>query len=135
MTQMQAGQGGDQQQAPQGMAPPPPGGPQALKSDEKTMGLLCHLLAIFTGFLGPLIIWLIKKDESQFVDVCGKEALNFQITVFIAMVGAGVLTFVIIGVFLVPLIWAADLIFCIVATVKANAGEAYRYPISIRFVK
>src|SRR5690348_1357609 len=61
--------------------PGPYNGP-APDKDAKTMALLCHLLPIFTGFLGPLIIWLVKKDSSPFVDDQGKEALNFQITAF-----------------------------------------------------
>ena len=71
-----------------------------VSKDARNMAMLCHLLAIFTGFLGPLIIWLIKKDEDPFVDEHGKEALNFQITVFIAMFVSGILTMVCIGIFL-----------------------------------
>ena len=99
------------------------------------MAMLCHLLAIFTGFLGPLIIWLIKKDESSFVDDHGKEALNFQITVLIAMIVSGLLTFICIGFVLMLIVWIVDMIFCIIAAVKASHGEAYRYPLTLRFVK
>ena len=99
------------------------------------MAMLCHLLAIFTTFLGPLIIWMIKKDESPFVDRHGKEALNFQLTVLIALVASGILSFLCIGFLLMPIIWTVDLIFCIIAAVKASQGEEYRYPISIRFVQ
>lgn len=97
--------------------------------------MLAHLLAIFTCFIGPLIIWLVKKDEHAYVDEQGKEALNFQITVVIAWFAAGVLSFLCIGFLLFPLIWIGDLIFCILACVAANKGEHYRYPVAIRFIK
>ncbi len=97
--------------------------------------MLCHLLAIVTGFLGPLVIWLIKKDQSKFVDDQGKEALNFQITVLIAMLIAGATTLICIGVVLVPAVGIADLVFCIIAAVEANKGVAYRYPLTLRLIK
>src|SRR6266852_3321441 len=57
--------------------------PVAQTQDDKTMGMICHLLGIILGIIGPLIIWLIKKDQSKFVDDQGKEALNFQIVLLI----------------------------------------------------
>ena len=102
--------------------------------DDKTMAMLCHLLAIFTGFLGPLILWLVKKDQSPYIDEQGKEALNFQITVAIALFVSGLLTYVCIGAFLLPLVWLGNLIFCIMACVAANKGEHYKYPVSLRLV-
>ena len=106
-----------------------------VSKDATNMAMLCHILAIFTGFLGPLIIWLIKKDEAPFVDRHGKEALNFQLTVLIAWVASGLLAFVCIGFVLMPVIGIVDLIFCIMAALKASRGEEYLYPVSIRFVK
>lgn len=103
--------------------------------DARTFAMLCHLLAIFTSFLGPLIIWLIKKDEHPFVDEQGKEALNFQITALIAYLASGLLTFVCIGALLLPAVAIVDLIFCIMACIATNKGEHYRYPISLRIVK
>ncbi len=106
-----------------------------VSSDSRMMGMLCHLLGLFTCFIGPLIIWLIKKDEDPFVDNQGKEALNFQITVGIAFIVSGLLAFVCVGVFMGTAVGIADLVFCIVAAAKANSGQAYRYPVSIRFIK
>ena len=106
-----------------------------IKKDDRNMAMLCHLLAIFTGFLGPLIIWLIKKDDSPFVDDQGKEALNFQLTVLIAMVVSGFLTIICIGAVMLAAVWIVDIIFCILASIKSSRGEAYRYPMSIRFIK
>src|SRR4030042_5898484 len=102
--------------------------PQAggeIGSDSKTMAMLCHLLGIFTWFIGPLIIWLIKKDKDKFVDDQGKEALNFQITVGIAYVVSGITAFLCIGVILGMATWVCTLVFCIMGALKANKGEAY----------
>ncbi|NLE57691.1 MAG: DUF4870 domain-containing protein [Planctomycetes bacterium] len=117
-----------QQQAP---APSPPG---ASSSDDRTMAMLCHLAGL-VGFLGPLIVWLIKKDQSPLVNDQGKESLNFQITILIALVISGVLMIVFIGFLLFPLVWLADLILIIVAAVKANSGVVYRYPFALRLIK
>jgi uncharacterized Tic20 family protein len=99
------------------------------------MGMLCHLLGLFTSFIGPLILWLIKKDEDKFVDNQGKEALNFQITIILAMIASAILTVVVIGVFLWFATIVCNLIFCILACVAASKGEEYRYPVSLRLVK
>lgn len=109
--------------------------PAEISKDAKNMAMLCHLLAIFTSFVAPLIIWLIKKDEEPFVDQQGKEALNFQITVILAMLAAGLLSFICIGVLFLFAIPVVDLVFCIIASVKASKGVAYRYPVSLRLVK
>ena len=84
-----------------------------ISNDAKNMAMLCHLLAIFTGFVAPLIIWLIKKDDMPFVDDQGKEALNFQITVLISILVSSLLTFICIGFFLLLAVYIADLVFCI----------------------
>lgn len=104
-------------------------------SDGRTMGMLAHLLGIPLGFLGPLIIWLIKKDQSPFVDDQGKEALNFQLTVLIAAIIAGLTMCIAIGFVLLPLVAVADIIFCILGAVAANKGTAYRYPFNMRFIR
>jgi uncharacterized Tic20 family protein len=127
--------------APQSNIPgtePPPGYTGGAPSkDDRTMAMLAHLLAIFTGFLGPLIIWLVKKDQSAFVNDQGKEALNFQLTVLIAWIAGGILTCVTLGIGMVflPIIWIGNLVLCILATIAANKGEAYRYPFAIRLIK
>lgn len=113
----------------------PYAGPPATQ-DDKTMAMLAHLLAIVTGFVGPLIIWLIKKEQSPFVNDQAKEALNFEITVAIAWVIIfilGMLTCVAHLLF-VPL-FIANLIFCLMAALKAKDGIAYRYPVCLRLVK
>jgi uncharacterized Tic20 family protein len=120
---------------PVGEAQPVAAEPASVSKDAMNMAMLCHILAIFTGFLGPLIIWMIKKDDSPFVDRHGKEALNFQLTMLIAWVASGLLTLACIGFILLPVVLIVDLVFCILAAVKSSRGEEYRYPISIRFVQ
>jgi len=127
--------------------PPPPADPveaaaaptDEVPKDTRTMGMLCHLLGIFSGFVGPLIIWLIKKDEMPFVDDQGRESLNFQITLAIAFIVLFVVSLIpIVGCFtflLLIALWVVDVVFCIIAAMKANEGIAYRYPVTIRFVK
>ncbi len=108
---------------------------QAVSKDSSNLAMLCHLLAILTGFVGPLIIWLIKKDSDKFVDDQGKESLNFQLTVVIAFIVCGLLMAVVIGVFLMPVVGVLNLIFCIMGAVSASSGKAYKYPICIRLLK
>ena len=93
-----------------------------------------HLIP-FGNIVGPLIVWAIKKDEMPLVNDQGKEALNFQITMTVALIVAGLSVFVLIGFVLFPLVYLFDLIMTIIAAIKANEGVAYRYPLSIRLVK
>jgi uncharacterized Tic20 family protein len=108
------------------------------ESDEKTMGMLSHILGAVTSFVGPLIIWMIKKDESPFVNDQGKEALNFQITVVIGYVVAMILSFVpLVGcvtVILFPALGIASLVFGILGGLDANKGKPYRYPFALRLI-
>ncbi len=102
--------------------------------DEKTMALIAHLGGIITGPLAALIIWLIKKDDSEFVGDQAKEALNFQITVFLASIVSSILVIVVIGIFLLLAVAIADIVLCIVAGLKAMEGQRYRYPWALRLV-
>lgn len=99
------------------------------------MAMLSHLLAIFFVFIPPLIIWLVKKQENPFIEDQAKEALNFQITMAIGWFAAFILSFVLIGVFIMPLLMIANLVLCIIAALKANDGIAYRYPFALRLIK
>lgn len=101
-------------------------------SDEKTMALLAHVLTLVAGFVAPLVIYLVKKDESPFVTAHAKESLNFQITLFIAII---LLFVTLIGAFIVGIVGILALVLIIVATIKASEGKLYRYPLNIRFIK
>ena len=124
---------------PSPAAPPEPTGEPHLvgpeSSDAKTMAMLCHLLAIFTYWIGPLIIWLVKKDQSPFVNQQGKEALNFELTLMIGVV-AGVATICIaVGGIILAAVSVVNIVFGILSTIAVNRGEPYRYPVCIRFIK
>ena len=108
---------------------------QTPSNDDRNLAMLAHLLGIVSGFVGALIIWLIKKDQSAFVDEQGKEALNFQITILIGFVVAGVLTVILIGALLMPVLLVVNLVFCILAAVAVSKGEHYKYPFAIRLLK
>ncbi len=121
-------------------ASPPPVVP-SLSEDERTMGMLCHLLGILTGFIGPLVLWLVKKDQSPFIDHHGREALNFQITLFLVMIALASVTFVlmlvVVGFLLIPVLFAIPiigLVLEILAAVAAQRGEWHRYPFCLRLV-
>lgn len=104
-------------------------------SDDKTMALLAHLGGIFFGFIPSLIIWLVKKDESPYVDRQGKEALNFQIFIAICTFISAILVILLIGILLLILVWALNIIFCLIAAIKTSNGEDYRYPLTWRLIK
>ncbi len=101
-------------------------------SDERTLAILCHVLGIFFWIFPPLIIYLIKKDESAYVKEHAMEALNFQITVSIATV---VLAITIIGIVLIWVLWIVAVVFIIIATINASDNKIYRYPLTLRLVK
>jgi uncharacterized Tic20 family protein len=116
------------------------GGPPS--KEACTWAMLCHILGLgwvvvpaIGGVIGALIIWQIKKDLLPFADQHGKEALNFQISMLIYGAIAGLLIMAFgLGLVLVPVVIIADVVFAIIAAVKAAQGETYRYPLSIRFV-
>ncbi len=134
----------EQVQAPQPYAPPRT--PAQADRDARQWGMFAHLsafLAALVGlsFLGPLVIYLIKKDEHPFVADHAREALNFNISVFIYMavtiILAVVLAIVLVGFLLIPVaigIGIAWLVLVIIASVRANSGQPYRYPLTIRMV-
>jgi uncharacterized Tic20 family protein len=103
-------------------------------TDPKTLAMLAQLLGIFTGFLGPLIIYLTNGDKDPYVKHHSAEALNFHLTVLIAELVSAVLMLVLIGFLMFFAVWIGALVFSIQATIAANRGEWYRYPICIRFV-
>jgi len=111
-----------------------------ISADERQWAMFAHLSALigfilpFGNLIGPLIIWLMKKETMPFVDQQGKEALNFQITVTIAMMVSAILIIVVIGFVLMFIIGLAALILTIMAGIKANEGVAYRYPFTLRLI-
>lgn len=123
--------------------PPPPPSPPPYEpvppvsnTDDKNLAMLTHLSGIIFSVIVPLIVWLIHKDRADktYLVTEAKEALNFQITVLIGYVICWILTFILIGALLTPLLWLANLIFCIVAAVRVSSDGSYRYPFALRLV-
>jgi len=112
----------------------------AASQEEKTLGLVTNLLAIPCGWLGPLILWLVKKDTSRFIDVTAKETLNFELSVMIYFVaGSFVAVPLIFLCGIGALFWVAlgvgNLVFLILAAVKTNEVMIYRFPVNLRLIK
>jgi len=104
--------------------------------------MICHLSALsgllgnVIGFLlGPLIVWLVKREEHPFIDKQGKEAVNFQITMFIILFVSFLLCLLLIGFVFLIAVGLIMVIFPIIAAIRSDHGEDYRYPISFRFIK
>jgi uncharacterized protein len=103
--------------------------------------VLCHasaLLGLFFHFfghlLGPLVVWLIKRGDSPEIDAAGKESLNFQISMLIYDIVAGILCLVLIGIPILIALWILNTVLVIIASVKTSQGEFYRYPFTIRLI-
>jgi uncharacterized protein len=100
--------------------------------DERTLAILCHALGIFFWILPPLIIYLWKKDDSSYVAEHAKEAFNFQLTLGIITI---ILFITLIGIIFLWIPGILDLVFCIIAALKASENKVYRYPLTIRLLK
>ncbi|RZI00147.1 DUF4870 domain-containing protein [Staphylococcus condimenti] len=112
--------------------------PQAfhdVPQNDRTMAMLIWILNIVTGFIGPLIIWLIKKDESPYVNQQGKNYFNFAISYAIYSIGASILTIILIGYIAIFLIWVACIVYTIIGIVATNKGEDFVVPLSIPIIK
>jgi len=115
--------------------------PAAPTQDERTWGMLAHLTAFagliipFGNVFGPLVVWLMKRDQSAFVAEQGKESLNFNITVLIGALVCGALVFVLIGILLGVALFIFWLAMTLIAGIKAGEGHRYRYPFALRLVK
>ena len=121
--------------------PPPLGVTAPSASHVRTWCILCHASALFGVFLhfpghllGPLIVWLAKRDDSPEIDAHGKESLNFQISMLIYNVIAAVFCLVLIGFVFLAILWVLNAVFVIIASIQASDGKFYRYPLTIRFI-
>jgi uncharacterized Tic20 family protein len=107
--------------------------------DVRQYAMLTHLSALlgfvipFGSIIAPLVMWQARKTD-EFIDDQGKEALNFQITVAIAAIVCFLLTFVLIGLLLLPIVAIGALVLIVIAGLKANEGERYRYPFVWRII-
>ena len=116
--------------------------PAAKNKDENTLGIVCHLLG-FAGLIipfggnviGPLVLWLMKRAESPYLDVVGKEVVNFNISWTIYAAIAFLTVFAFIGFLILPVVAVAWLVLTIIGAIKASEGKIYRYPLTIRMIK
>jgi uncharacterized protein len=113
-----------------------------VEKQARVWGMLCHLTALlglmgipFGHILGPLMVWIFKRKEYPFVNEQGKEALNFQLSMTLYALGAALLIFFKIGMALILILATINLVLVIIAGLKANSGEIFRYPFAIRFIK
>lgn len=111
------------------------------EKQSRLWGMLCHLTGLslllgipFGNILGPLVIWLIKKNDYEFVDEQGKEALNFQISISIYFIVSFILIVLVIGIITSIALFFAYLILVIIASIKASNGEGFKYPFTIKFI-
>jgi uncharacterized Tic20 family protein len=142
VTNPYAGPGGPQHEAD-------PLGPREFETDPdaRLWAMLCHLAALaglfpfsvlFGFIIGPLVVWLMKKDTHPFVNDQGKEAINFQISMMIYASVAGLMTIIppfCIGPILASAIGIVDVVLAVVGGITANEGRPHRYPFTIRFIK
>ena len=109
--------------------------------EERQWAMFCHLAALagfvipFGNIIGPLILWVLKKDESSFIDYHGKESVNFQISISIYVVVSIILIILLIGIVLLIGIGIMSIVFLVIAALKANDGIYFSYPLTIRFLK
>lgn len=103
-------------------------------NDDKNIATVTHLGGTVFSFIPSLIVWILKKDDSAYLSDQAKEALNFQITMLIAQFIAGILVWILIGFILIPIVWIANVVFCIIAAISTSKGEKYRYPLCLRLI-
>ena len=104
-------------------------------SDEKNIATITHLAGTVFSFIPSLIVWILKKDDSPYISDQAKEALNFQITIAISLfVSTYILSWILVGLALIPIILVVNIVFCIIAAVATSKGEHYRYPLCLRLI-
>lgn len=113
----------------------------AIDREDRMWATFCHLAGLlsltgipFAGLIGPLVIWLLKKDHSAFIDDQGREAVNFQISMGLYMLVAGFLVILLVGIPLLMGLVLAEIILILIACARSNEGGSYRYPLTLRFL-
>jgi uncharacterized Tic20 family protein len=114
---------------------------RVLSETERNWSMFCHLAAFagffvpFGGIIGPLIIWLSKRDESTWINENGKASLNFQLSMLLYMFLVVPLCFILVGIPLLIVLGTLKIVFIVIASVKASKGEEFRYPLAIPFIQ
>jgi len=108
--------------------------PDPVPSDSRGWAAAAHLGTFLVGFIAPLVIWLIKRDEDAFVEYHARESLNFQFSLMIYMLVSFLAILILIGIVMIAVVGIFAFVVIIIAGVRAAGGEFYRYPLSIRFI-
>jgi uncharacterized Tic20 family protein len=106
-----------------------------LSSEDKLWVIIAHLGPLVASFIAPLVVWLVKRDENEFIADQARESLNFSITMAIAYLVSSVLMACFIGIFLLPVVIVVAIVFAIIAAVQSSDGVRYRYPFALRLIK
>lgn len=106
-----------------------------VKSEERMLAAILYVVSLFFPIIGPLVIWLLKKDESSFINYHGREYFNFFISYTVYSVICGILVILLVGIFLLWILGIMALVFTIIAAVKAYEGNEYRFPLVFRVIK
>lgn len=112
-----------------------------LTETERNWAMFCHLSAFagfffpFGGIIGPLICWLSRKDESNWIDLNGKRSLNFQLSILLYVVLLLPLCFILVGIPIIISLFILKIVCVVIASIKASRGEDYKYPITIPFIQ
>ena len=104
-------------------------------SDERLWATLVHIGGIILSWIPSLVGYIVLRSRGAFIRQQTATALNFQITLFIASIIGGALTIIFVGYLIIAAVWVVNIVFSIVAAVKANQGESYTYPLAIAFIK
>lgn len=105
-----------------------------ISKEERLFAAAIYILSLFSAFIGPLIIWILKKDESNFIDFHGKEYFNFLISISIYIIVSGLLTIILIGYLGIAAVTVYTFVFTIIAAIKSYDGEHYKIPFTIRIL-
>lgn len=103
-------------------------------NDDKNIATITHLSGILFSFIPSLIVWILKKDDNEYLSAQAKEALNFQLTILLAQFVSGILIAILVGFLLLGIIWLFNVVLCIVAAISTSHGETYRYPLCLRLI-
>ena len=107
----------------------------SILSDSNNISALCHLLGLLTHITGPLILLILYKGKSKSIEASAKESLNFQITLLVAWIISGILTLVLVGFLLIPIIIIATFVLPVIATMTTLSGKPYKYPVNLNLIK
>jgi uncharacterized protein len=106
-----------------------------INSEERMLAAILYVVSLFFPVIGPLVIWLLKKDESAYINYHGREYFNFFISYTVYSIISGILIFLIVGIFLLWILGIMALVFTIIAAVKAYEGNEYQFPLIFRVIK